>query len=330
MVGRETLDPDAPTMHRLLLALALLALSPLLGCPQTTPADDDDDSTPIVDDDDDDSTGDDDDSTGDDDDSTPADADGDGYDESVDCDDTDPAVHPDAEEVCNDIDDDCDGALGADELDGDGDGRTACTGDCDDEDAAIHTGASELCDGVDNDCDGREDEGAEDAATWYQDADRDGIGAEAVSRQACDTPEGYVEEAGDCDDRDEDSYPGADELCDGADNDCDGAVDEDDAVDGATWYRDGDRDGWGTDDVTQTACAMPEGYVAEGGDCDDRTPRAYPGAVEVCDPHDNDCDGETNEDAEDARTWYRDVDRDRYGLDDETVTGCRAPARLRP
>ena len=38
------------------------------------------------------------------------DADGDGYDEEIDCDDTDPLVNPGASEVPgNDLDDDCDG-----------------------------------------------------------------------------------------------------------------------------------------------------------------------------------------------------------------------------
>lgn len=42
----------------------------------------------------------------------------------------------------------------------------------------------------------------------------------------------------DCDDAEPLSHPGEDEVCDSLDNDCDGTVDEDDALDADTWYRD--------------------------------------------------------------------------------------------
>ena len=47
--------------------------------------------------------------------------------------------------------------------------------------------------------------------------------------------DGYTEEEGDCDDSDAAVNPAASEVCDGIDNDCDGTVDENDAVDAATW-----------------------------------------------------------------------------------------------
>ena len=36
---------------------------------------------------------------------------------------------------------------------------------------------------------------------------------------------------------------------------------------------------------------MPEGFAEEAGDCDNQEPLANPGAAEVCDGIDNNCDG---------------------------------------
>ncbi len=208
-----------------------------------------------------------------------------------DCDDADTAYHPGApENDCADPNDyNCDGYVGY--QDGDGDGWAACE-ECDDGDATINPDADEICDSVDNDCDGNIDEDtAVDAATWYFDADGDGYGNARASTAACDEPAGYVSNSDDCDDVDAATYPGADEYCDGEDDDCDGTVDEADAVDAATWYGDGDRDGYGDDSDTRVACNAPTGYVAVGGDCDDGDDAISPGEAEVCDRVDQDCDG---------------------------------------
>jgi len=62
-------------------------------------------------------------------------------------------------------------------------------------------------------------------STWYQDADGDGYGDAASASEACEQPEGYVDNAGDCYDGDALAYPGshATEVPgDGVDQDCDG------------------------------------------------------------------------------------------------------------
>ena len=48
-------------------------------------------------------------------------------------------------------------------------------------------------------------------------------------------------------------------------------------------------------------------------DCDDGNASAYPGAEEVCDELDNDCDGEVDNDPTDGQTWHYDGDGDGYG-----------------
>ena len=103
-----------------------------------------------------------------------------------------------------------------------------------------------------------------------------------------DEDEDGVSAATDCDDADPNRFPGADERCDGIDNDCDDVVDED-AVDVLTFFRDRDGDGFGTD-TTVEACEVPPGFAAQAGDCDDSREVVYPGAPEVCDKLDNDCD----------------------------------------
>src|SRR5690606_36393039 len=66
--------------------------------------------------------------------------------------------------------------------------------------------------------------------------------------------------------------------------------------------------------------------VAACEDCDDDDATVYPGAEEVCDGVDNDCDDRIDVDAVDARTWYVDADGDTFGASDgATVLACEAP-----
>ena len=246
-------------------------------------------------------------------------------DNTDDCDDLDARAHPGAAEVCDGIDNDCD-ALTDDadddvdlataerwftDADGDGFGDAdayvlACDppsgtvyddNDCDDTDPLQNPEAEEVCNGEDDDCDYTADEDdAVDALTWYADADSDGFGDAATTTIACEAPDGYGSDATDCDDGDATQFPGADEVCNGEDDDCEGDVDEADAVDAGTWYTDADGDGYGDPATAEVACDAPSGSVSDDTDCDDDDEEVNPGATEVCDAIDNDCDATTLED----------------------------------
>ena len=60
-------------------------------------------------------------------------------------------------------------------------------------------------------------------------------------------------------------------------------------------YPDADGDGYGGP-TGQSLCPAPVGSVATSGDCDDGKATTWPGAPELCDGVDNDCDGATDED----------------------------------
>jgi len=250
--------------------------------------------------------------------------------DAADCAPFDPDVSPNEEEICNGVDDDCDllvdeGFADADydklsdciDPDDDNDGKVDEI-DCAPFDAAIHPGAEELCDGLDNDCDENIDEGYPDqdgdeiADCTDEDLDGDGVANDLDNCPKLPN-EDQADQDGDdlgdeCDkDLDGDAIPNAVDNCPATGNT--NQVDTDEDGTGDLCDNDIDGDGVLNDDDncllvpnedqadddengTGNACeADTDGDgVANELDCAPSNPAAYPGAEEICDEVDNDCD----------------------------------------
>jgi hypothetical protein len=68
-------------------------------------------------------------------------------------------------------------------------------------------------------------------------------------------------------------------------------------------------------------------FTADEGDCDDEDVSVHPGAPELCDGQDNDCDPSTDEDqGPEALALFADTDGDGFGDPDNPITACNAAA----
>ncbi len=274
-----------------------------------------------------------------------------------DCNDSDKDVNPGAQEVCNGKDDNCrngidegfedtdgddvkdcmdkdddnDGVIDTqdncpkisnpDQIDTDKDGKgNACDTDDDNDgdpdstdcaplDPKIHHGAQEVCNGKDDNCDKRiDEEGAQGCIKYYFDYDKDGYGKDSKPVKCLCASAGLYTalKSGDCDDSNNQIHPGATEVCNGKDDDCDDIIDNEGATGCKSFYFDGDGDGYGVNGKSKCLCKPnPDSKYAtqQAGDCDDSNNQVHPGATEVCNGKDDNCDGKVDE-------GFKDSDKD--------------------
>ena len=260
------------------------------------------------------------------------DDDGDGFFDDEDCGPLDPNVFPGADEECNGEDENCDGVADDGFVDTDLDGTPDCISQDDDGDGVLDKddncplshnpgqenndadGAGDVCD-LDDDNDGSLDE--DDCQPFNPAAYPEGVEICDGEDNDCsgDVDDGFPDNDGDAlndcldDDDDNDGVPDAEDNCpmianEGQENNDDDSegdacdIDDDndtipDLVDNCPFLAsanvgDFDADGLGDD------CDEDDDNdgVADADDCDPFNGTVYPGAVEVCNGIDEDCDHE--------------------------------------
>ena len=123
---------------------------------------------------------------------------------------------------------------------------------------------------------------------WYADGDGDGFGNISAFTFNCGQPAGFVSDSSDCNDNNPTLSTAS------------------------VWFLDADNDGYGNADSLVMNCGQPSGYVADSTDCDDLNALIFPGATEVFDSLDNNCDGNIDEGFV-LNTYYLDSDLDGFG-----------------
>ena len=250
---------------------------------------------------------------------------------NTDCNDASALIKPTAIESCNTVDDNCNGLINEglvfvfyyidSDLDGFGAGAaiSSCIPlgnnyvtnnlDCNNFNANIRPNAIELCNGLDDNCNNLIDDGLT-FQSYYLDTDADGFGA-GNGTIACSSPgTGYVTNNSDCNNNNPNIRPNAVETCNAIDDNCNNLID--DGITFVNYYIDTDGDGYGAGTAINSCSSPGAGYVTNNTDCNNTSAAIRPGATEICNAIDDNC----NNLIDDGLTfvnYYIDSDSDGFG-----------------
>jgi hypothetical protein len=182
--------------------------------------------------------------------------------------------------------------------------------------------------GRDDDCNGfTDEENAKDCVPYYRDDDEDRYGVTDDFKCLCAPKAPYsATSKNDCDDTKIGINPAATEVCNGYDDNCDDITDPPGSPNCSKFYKDVDGDTWGISGALneQCLCATAAPFTAiRDGDCNDDNFDVNLGATEVCNGIDDNCiNGIDEAGADDCVTYYRDDDRDEYGVAQDSRCTC--------
>jgi hypothetical protein len=130
--------------------------------------------------------------------------------------------------------------------------------------------------------------------TVYGDLDNDGYGTlDRGTTRRCTAVAGWADKLGDCNDNDELVHPNAVEACNGKDENCNSQIDE--GLTMTTTWPDADKDGFGAiNGAPATGCSSAS-RASNNTDCNDADPKMRPGATEICNGFDDNCEGRVDE-----------------------------------